>query len=47
MSIFEASYDGVGFSKETFDKKFFVDNATSFVKDLMEQEDKEKISFVG
>jgi hypothetical protein len=31
MEIFEASFDGLVFNQETFDTKFFLENATSVV----------------
>lgn len=33
LATFEASYDGIGFDMESFDKKFFVENATDLVNE--------------
>ena len=34
MAVFEASFEGTGFNSETFDVKFFMDNATEVVKEV-------------
>lgn len=31
LSLFEASFEGTSFDYETFDKKFFVENARQFI----------------
>mmetsp|Transcript_14477 Transcript_14477/g.15652 ORF Transcript_14477/g.15652 Transcript_14477/m.15652 type:complete len:109 (-) Transcript_14477:15-341(-) len=33
MSVFEASFDGVAFNKDTFDVKFFLENAQAIVNE--------------
>ena len=36
LSVFEASFDGKSFNEETFDMKFFLDNATEIVNESLE-----------
>jgi hypothetical protein len=38
MSVFEASYEGDAFDSATFDREFFLDNATDIVKELKAKE---------
>jgi hypothetical protein len=33
MAAFEASFDGIAFNEETFDKKFFLENAKEIINE--------------
>lgn len=38
MSVFEASFEGDAFDSTSFDREFFLDNATEIVKELKAKE---------
>ena len=44
MSIFEASFDGLAFNQNSFDKQFFLSNSKEFIIEVEEKEKDKLIS---